>query len=270
MTPPRRSLSPRALAATALVAAAVSCGDVPTLPGGIAYITPVIMPGPAVAVGDTLRDSTGAAVPIRLYAFTSAGDTVREAIPRFLVASGPLKGARITETGYVIGDSIRSVQIVGQVGERLQTPPAPLEVVPQPDSLQPPTTSRTITFPVGEAGVSQPIDVKVLAPAATPGGARRPVRAIIVRFRITRFVPATASFPDSTLVLIDEGNRFLEPQGRTAVDTTDASGTASRRVRALLSTFDSVEVTATATDLRGLPLRGSPARIVLSKSLSAQ
>lgn len=248
------------------MAVALACGDVPTLSDGVAYITPVILPAPALAVGDTLRDSTGRATPLRIFAFSNDGDTVTGLTPTFLVASPPLRGVRITAGGFVIGDSIRSVQIVGQLGERLQTPPAPLEIVPQPDSLEATTTGRTITFPQFEAGTSLPVDVKVSSGAA---GARVGVRSIIVRFRISRIVPATASFPDTLLVLLDDASRFIGPQGRTAVDTTDASGVASRRVRAVLSGFDSIEVTATATNLKGVPLRGSPQRFVLSKTLQS-
>lgn len=267
MSAVRRPLSPATLGGALLVVAAVACGDVPTLADGVAYITPVILPSPALAVGDTLRDSTGRAAPLRLFAFDNDGDTVTGLAPAFLVSTPPAgSGVRITSAGFVIGDSLRSVQIVGQLGERLQTPPAQLEVVPQPDSLEATTTGRTITFPPFEVGTSLPVDVKVSSAAA---GARAGVRSIIVRYQISRIVPATASFPDTLLVLLDDASRFIGPQGRTAVDTTDASGVASRRVRAVLSGFDSIEVTATATNLKGVPLRGSPRRFVLSKTLQS-
>jgi hypothetical protein len=254
------------LAAAALAAAALSCGDVPTFAGGIAYITPVLLPAPAVALGDTLRDSTGVATPLRVYAFDTDDDTISGITPLYLQSSLPLKGVRISPAGYVIGDSVREVQIVAQVGERLQTPPAPLQVVRQPDSLEAAAMVRTITFPGLDPGTSSAgaLDVKVSSAAGAP---RAGVRGIIVRYRISRLVPATAVIPDTLLVLMDDAGRFLGADGRTAVDTTDATGTASRRVRAVLSQFDSVEVTVTATNLRGVPLRGSPRRLVLGKKL---
>jgi hypothetical protein len=49
------------------------------------------------------------------------------------------------------------------------------------------------------------------------------VKSIIVRYLVTRIFPATASIPDTTLVLIDESGRFRLPTGRASVDTTDAS-----------------------------------------------
>ena len=55
MSARRSALSPVVLAGVTLAVVALACGEVPTLPGGIAYISPVILPAPAVALGDTLR-----------------------------------------------------------------------------------------------------------------------------------------------------------------------------------------------------------------------
>jgi hypothetical protein len=74
----------------------------------------------------------------------------------------------------------------------------------------------------------------------------------------------TAPIPDTTVVLVDDGGRYLGATGRSAVDTTDVSGNASRRLRAVPFGFDSVEITATANDLKGIPLRGSPVRFVVT------
>ena len=58
------------LAAIAAAVATLSCGDVPTLANGVAYYTPVLLPLPAVAAGDTLRDSFGRPAPLRVLAFS--------------------------------------------------------------------------------------------------------------------------------------------------------------------------------------------------------
>jgi len=261
---PRRTPLPPALLAGATIAvAALACGEVPTLPGGIAYISPVVLPSPAVALGDTLRDSLGVVTPIRVFGIGEGGDTVRTIEPVFVVTTVPGKSVRITSTGLVIGDSIRTAQIVGQVGTRLQTPPASLDVVYQPDSI---TASSALSarFPAAtatEVTSTLSLGVSVTAPPVPPA-ARAGVKSIIVRYEVTRIFPPTASIPDTTLVLIDESGRFRLPTGRMSVDTTDASGTASRRIRAIPLGFDSVEVTASAKNLRGVPLKGSPIRFI--------
>lgn len=263
MTPRRSPLSPAALAAAALAVVALACGEVPTLPGGIAYISPVILPAPAVALGDTLRDSTGVVAPIQLFGIDNDGDTVRTLEPVFVVTTVPGKSVRITPTQLVIGDSIRTAQIVGQVGTRLQTPPASIDVVNQPDSIaaSSPISARFAAPTATEVTSTVALGVSVTSPAvgATP---RAGVKSIIVRYQVTRIFPPAASIPDTTLVLIDESGRFRLPTGRTSSDTTDPSGTASRRIRAIPLGFDSVEISASATNLRGVPLKGSPIRFM--------
>ncbi|HKP16179.1 MAG TPA: hypothetical protein VJT85_08940 [Gemmatimonadaceae bacterium] len=261
----RRFGSPSALlAGAALAVIALSCGEVPTLPGGVAYISPVILPSPAVAYGDTLRDSLGVVTPLKLYAIDNEGDTV-PSTPLFVVTTIPGPSVHLTPANLAIGDSVRTAQIVGQVGTRLQTPPALLEVVRQPDSLAA-STATNARFPAPTAGAVAsvvPLEVSVTSPPiGTP--ARAGVKAIIVRYAVTRIFPASAAIPDTTLVLIDDSGRFLFPTGRTSVDTTDAAGSGTRQIRAIPLGFDSVEVSVTANNLRGIPLRGSPIRFVVT------
>ena len=269
MSERRSGLSPALLAGAALVVAGLACGEVPTLPEGVAYISSVVLPAPAVALNDTLRDSTGKVAPLRLYGIDKAGDTVRTITPRFVVTTVPGKTVTLTATNLVIGDSLRTVQIVGQVGSRLQTPAASLDVVRQPDSLGS-TGSATSRFPAPAAGEVTSVvtlGVNVTSPPATSGTTTIPragVKSIIVRYAVTRIFPASATIPDTTLVLVDESGRFTLPTGRTAVDTTDPSGNASRRIRAIPLGFDSVEVSASANNLRGVPLKGSPIRFVVT------
>jgi len=265
VTVARRSLSPRALVGAAFGIVALSCGEVPTFPDGIAYISAVLLPAPAVALGDTLRDSLGVATPIRVVAIGVNGDTIPGITATFVVTTVPGKSLSVGETGYVVGDSVRSAQVVARVGDRLQTPPALLEVVRQPDSLAP--TSATTMTRIGEIATgevfatSSPLAVLVSTGATAT---RSPVRGIIVRYAITKIFPESAPIPDTTVVLIDDANRFIGATGRSGADTTDVSGNASRRVRAVPFGFDSVEIRASANDLKGVPLRGSPIRFVVT------
>jgi hypothetical protein len=256
-------LSPPALVGAAIAVVALSCGEVPTEPNGIAYISPVLLPSPAVAVGDTLRDSLGRAAPLRIVGIGNAGDTIAGLTPTYVVTTVPGKTITFAPGDFVIGDSVRAVQIVGRVGDRLQTPAVTLDVVQQPDSIGAATDTFAV-FPVPGAGVvtsSVPLGVTVSSGAT---GTRAGVKSILVRYRITNVYPADASIPDTTLVLVDASNRFADSTGLTAVDTTDDSGNASRSIRSVPFGFDSVEISATANDLKGVPLRGSPIRFVVS------
>jgi hypothetical protein len=266
MSARRSGSSPALLAGAALVVIGLACGEVPTLPGGIAYISPIILPSPAVALNDTLRDSLGVATPLKLFAIGNAGDTIRTVTPLFVVTTVPGPSVHLTPANLVIGDSIRTAQIVGQVGTRLQTPPALLDVVRQPDSVAA-STGTSARFPAPSAGAvtsAVPLGVSVTSPPPTATTARAGVKSIIVRYAVTRIFPASATIPDTTLVLIDDNGRFLLPTGRFATDTTDPAGIASRQIRAIPLGFDSVEVSATANNLRGIPLRGSPIRFVVT------
>ena len=260
----RRPLPPVLLGGAALAVAAFACGDVPTFQEGVAYISPVILPAPAVALGDTLRDSLGRATPLRVVGIGVNGDTIAGLEPTFVVTTVPGKSLSVGATGYVVGDSVRTARVVARVGDRLQTPPAVLEIVRQPDSIAPTgaTKSKIGDIATGEvSATSDPLTVLVSTGATTT---RTGVRAIIVRYAITRIFPLAAPIPDTTVVLVDESNRYTGTTGRTAVDTTDGSGNASRRLRAVPFGFDSVEITATANNLKGIPLRGSPVRFVVT------
>ena len=48
------------------------------------------------------------------------------------------------------------------------------------------------------------------------------------------------------------------------MDTTDAAGNASRRIRAVPFGFDSVAIMVSANNLKGVPLPGGPIRFVVS------
>jgi hypothetical protein len=255
-------LSRSALVGAALCVAALACGDVPTLEGGIAFISPVILPSPAVAKGDTLRDEAGVVAPLRIFAVDNAGDTLQNVVPTFIVTTVPGPSVTILPNDLVRGDSVRTASIVGRVGTRLQTPPAQLSVVFQPDSMAA-GTPTTASFPALGTGVitsSVPLSVNV---TSIGEGTRAGVPSIIVRYLITNIYPVGTTVADTSVVLVDDQNRFIG-NGLTSVDTTDASGNASRQIRAVPFGFDSVAITVSANNLKGLPLPGGPIRFVVS------
>ena len=263
MTSRKAMLSRSALVGAALCVVALACGDVPTLEGGIAFISPIILPSPAVAFGDTLRDEAGVVAPLRVFAVDNAGDTVESVEPTFVVTSVPGRSVTILPNNLVSGDSVRTASIVGRVGTRLQTTPAQLNVVYQPDSMAA-GSATTSNFPApaeGEITSTVPLSVNV---TSLGSGTRTGVPSIIVRFVVTAIYPLTTTVPDTSVVLIDDQNRFALPDGLLSVDTTDASGNASRRIRAVPFGFDSVAVLVSAKNLKGVPLPGGPIRFVVS------
>ncbi len=243
-----RSIAPRYLAALAALTVVFACGDVPTLDNGIAYISPVQLPAPAVAAGDTLRDSLGRAVPLSIIAYDRGNVALSGITPTFVVSSFPI-GATIDAAGRVIAlDSVRTVQIVGRIGSSLQTAAVTLEVVAQPDSMAVTSTVDSLAQSV----LSRSLDVNV---TGARGGKRVTVKGIIVRYRITNLYPARAF--DSSLVALSNGRTV-------ATDTTAEGGTAG--VSVILTNkagIDSVAVEARANNLRGVALKGSPIRFVL-------
>jgi hypothetical protein len=238
-----RPLAPRFLVAIAACVIAFACGSVPTFGDDIAFISALDIPSLAVAVNDTLRDSLGRVAPLRVHEFDLNEDTIAGVKPSFLVITLPA-GVTIDANGIVTaGDSIRRVQIVGRVGEHLQTVPANLEVVAQPDQM---SANGTIA-PLAEATPSSPLQVSI---TGNQKNMRVPVSGIIVRYSIVRTFPSVL-ITDSVFAFT-EGKRGSDLT--KSVDTTEAGATSRSIVAAHLTGIDSIIVEATAKDLKGVPL----------------
>ena len=248
-----RPLAPRVLAACAACVAVLSCGGLPTLADGIAYISPVILPAPAVAVNDTLRDSLGRVAPIRVQAFDQNDKPVTGVATSFIVATAPA-GVKIDANGVVTAfDSIRTVQVVVRIGERLQTAAANLEVVAQPDLM---ASSGAIDSLV----LNQPSSALQVAVTGERRGARIGVPGVVVRYRIVSTVPSRTI--DPAVFFFTEGQRA--DLTRTVDTTTTGSIATSRTIVASdVTGLTSIVVEATANNLRGVPLPGSPVRFVI-------
>ena len=236
----------------------LACGDVPTLDQDIAYISPVLLPAPAVAIGDQLRDSLGNVTPLRIEAFGRNDEQLPDPEATFLptVLPSPIS---IDANGFVAATesttAVHTVQIVGRVGSKLQTPPVSLLVVPQPDSLGRTSDEvRTSALP----GLDT---MRVTVTGLNKSRTRVPVPGIIVRYRITALYGAGAA--SATALLTLDGSIVSRPDSLVAVDTTDASGVASRTLVVAGTGVDSVVVFAHARSLRGVPLKGDSVHFVL-------
>lgn len=250
------------LIGTALIAGSVvpGCGEVPTLQDGVAYITGVELPLPAVAAGDTLRDSLGRVAPLRVRAFGRDSQEITGLEVSFLPTVLPA-GVTINANGVLVArDTVGSVQIVGRVGDRLQTTIATLLIVPEP---------TTIARPGGDAAGDTAIALPALRPfpvlvTGVHRGVSAAVNGIIVRYRIDSLRPRT--LPPGSAVLTNSAGAAQRPDSTVAVDTTKSGGTATRSVLIRAgSGVQSVFVSASARRLRnGAPLAGSPVRIEIS------
>jgi hypothetical protein len=165
------------LLALGAVAVTLSCGEVPTLQDGIAFYTPVQLPLPAVAAGDTLRDSLGHVAPLRVLAFTRDSQEITGLTVTYTPVTLPFDVTIDSATGILVArDTLRSVQFVGRIGDRFQTTVATLQIVPEPTTISGPGDTS------GDTAISV-LTPKVLSVTVTGlfRGVTTPVNGIIVR-----------------------------------------------------------------------------------------
>jgi hypothetical protein len=233
-----------------------ACIDLTTDPDEIVAIEFSELPWPAVVAGDTLRDATGAAAPLTAKLFDADGDLVTGPV-EFLVQRG---GVRVVNGVYLVADDT-ATESVGLIASTsgIQSVVRQIEIVAAPDSLaaDPVTPFEWVVPDDPSLNTSQPLSARVLS-AAVEG-----VRAWVVTFELEvegLVVPPTDT---SQIYLVADNGRV------SYVDTTDAFGRASRRLRLKVppgsSPPDSAVITLRASYL-GLPLKGSPVRLVLPMS----
>jgi hypothetical protein len=235
--------------------AVTACLDLSSPGAGVLSVAQFRLPYPAVVAGDTLRDTLGRAVPLSIVALDARGDTVADPDASFFVSSSAVI---VTPQGFLLGVSpgespVRVVAQVGglQVENRVDVVPRPTDAIRvTPAEIAP----LEYTPGSGQTALLRSPELSLRVEAGS-GAASEPVRSWIVRYEITR---APQGVPGA------EGVAFLgnESGVPTAVDTTNASGVASRRVlvrQALLPGLagDTVEVRAAVTE-RGTHVEGSP------------
>jgi hypothetical protein len=245
-----RAKSRWALALGTAAIVAIACGEVPTLPDGVAYITTVLLPLPTVAAGDSLRDSLGHAAPLRVRAFGRDSQEILGLPTTFVTTSLPAD-VTIDANGFLVArDTVRAVRLVGRVGDQLQTTVATLLIVPDPSAVGRPAADLA-----GDTVLTLPA-LRVLPVTVTSvyRGEVTPVNGIIVRYRIDSLRPA--GLPSGRAVLTNASGAVNRPDSTIAVDTTDATGNASRTLLVLAGTgVETVFVSASARRLHdGQPL----------------
>jgi hypothetical protein len=234
----------------------LACGTVPTFSDDIASVSAIEMPSLVVVGGDVLRDSTGTAAPLKVESFDIGGNVIAGITPIYIVTPVDT-GIHIDANGFLTAsDSIRVVQIVARIGDRIQTTPAQLTVVPLPDQIAGTgTTDPLVGFPA-----KGPLQVTV---TGTRKGTRAPTQGVVITYQITKVNGSTTVDP-TKVFLVDDQNVPLRNAPTAAVDTTDASGIATRLVFVSDTTgISTIEIRATARPLKGETLGGNPVTFTL-------
>jgi hypothetical protein len=231
-----------------------ACIDLSVDPDEIVAIELSDFAWPSIVAGDTLRDASGAIAPLVARIFDGEGDLVTGPV-EFLVER---PGVRVVGGDRLVADDTAS----GSVGiiastEGVQSVVRQIQIVAAPRSLVANGVITPLRWVVPDnpsSNTSQPLGVRVTA------GPDTGVPSWIVTFELVadgRVIPPT----DTTQIFLVGDN------GRPSyVDTTDASGSVSRRVRLRIAPGlvapDSAVVTIRAS-YKGQPLTGSPVRLVL-------
>jgi hypothetical protein len=244
----------------AMIAVSAACTQVGTDPAAVVALVFDALPFPAVVAGDTLRNEAGVVVPLVATPVNSDGNTVEGAAVDFLALD---PGVSITDGGIIVSTNgsattTTTARLVAQVGT-LQSRPLTLVITQSPDSAEQTGTVDTLRYSAvpNSVNASSAITVHVLS---TAGDEPANVRGWLVKYTVT-YNGTERPANDSTLAwFIDPSNR------RSAVDTTEADGRASRRLRmlptGLADDADSLLVTATVT-ARGSAVPGSPITVVV-------
>jgi len=257
----------------AALAFALACGDVPTLPGGVAYITPIQLPSPSVAFGDTLRDSLGHAAPLRVIAISRDSTVITGLLVHYVLTSVN-SGASVDNAGFLRApDSLATLRLVAQVTDgtasgtlQLQTPEVSIDVVPLADSM---ARSGTLPDTALSLPLLQALQVTVFGRGSS---ARGPVGGIRVYYHVAAVYPGTVPAKGHVYLSDDQGGVLRADS--TAIDTTSSSGIASRNLVGVVATDgttpDSVAVEASASSQKGQALTGSPVRFIVRFRKPAQ
>jgi hypothetical protein len=237
---------------TTLVAA--SCIDLSVDPDEIVAIELGDFAWPSIVAGDTLRDASGAIAPLVARLFDGDGDPVTGPV-EFLVER---PGVRVVGGDRLVADDTASgtIGIIAST-EGVQSVVRQIEIVVAPRSLLADgviTPLRWVFSDNPASNTSQPLGVRVIA------GPDTGVRSWIVTFQLEAAGRVISQTDTTQIFLVGDNGR------PSYVDTTDASGSASRRVRLKIAPGlvapDSAIVTVRAS-YKGQPLTGSPVRLVL-------
>lgn len=250
----------RALLAAALVAAGASaCDEFGTGVGDIGYIAFDGVPWPAVIAGDTMRDSLGAATPLRASAYDAAGRRIPDAPFTYLLLD---TGAVIDADGTLRATTRRDgiVRVVASL-DGLQTADQLIRVTRRPDSaFAAAGAAQTLNWVLPDGSANTSADLRFSLVSRDTVGVPPGVGGWIVRWRTVHDGDTLA--PGDTTLAVLQGTGGA----RGVVDTTTADGTATRRLRVFAGRIPApVDSFIVLAEVRrwGVPVAGSPVRFVV-------
>lgn len=254
----------------ALIAVSVTaaCADVNLSPDVPASITFAQVTAPAIAIGDSLRDASGVAVPLRAAVLNQDSDSLRDAEVRYTYLDLNNDTAVVVDsiTGYVFARKAptngTTVRIAARVGLNLQTIRT-ITVTTRPDSVDRLGQAAIDTFRVTLPDTSVTLNTSPLLTLTVrhKDTTKTPVAVTPVAGWLVKYTLLYPSNPnnDSTrsVFLVNENRRASD------IDTTDASGIAGRSVRVRSAAFPSgtapdSAVVEVSVSYRGQPVTGSP------------
>jgi hypothetical protein len=224
------------LGAAAALWLGVACLDVSSPVSGITSISFLMPATPSVVRHDSLRDTLGAAQPLRVYAFAANGDTVRDVVVRFFAIDTTHQLHVDSITGYVWGDTMVSpnAAIFARVRPAngkgfLDTPLDTIPVVPPPKTAVS-DTNFLFTFDPTVHDTNSSVFISAPFGVTLKGDADTTIQKYIVGFQLVRSPTPRTSPTDSTVVLTSP---LSTAESTYAV--TDASGRATLRLRLRLA-----------------------------------
>lgn len=220
------------IASGVAIAAIASCTDIPSDPKVPFAIEFNRAPAPGVVLGDSMFDSLGIVRPLQARAFNSKGDPIEAAAVSYHVVPGDSVPVMVdAATGIVTARpeaayAGKTARVYAQAGG-LQSGTVIVTATRSADTLVAAALTDSIALRFASVEslplANGPRVVLRHKPATPAPAADSTVPAYLVRFRIVQ--PIAAATDTSYVMLTGDGRR------RSELDTTDASGAASRQIR---------------------------------------
>jgi hypothetical protein len=237
------------------VQACTEVGTDPDVPVAIEIDAPML---PAIAEGDSLRDTLGAVTTITARALNSRNEVIATAPIRFIALRNDSAIIAVdSATGRIAGLREGVADVVAQVAG-LQSIRLAVRVTPAPDTVYPGAPLiDSVLYSLAD-DTARTLTVAVVRRDTTNAGLDTLVMVPFWRVRYTIVDPSDlATNTDTTRVYIADASNRL-----SRVDTTDASG-ASRRIRFPVAVVSDTTRRTFVTEVvvmgpDGTPLPGSP------------
>ena len=233
---------------------ALACVDM-SAPKGPLSISEIRLPSPSVIIGDTMRDSNGKAMPVRVIAFDVNNLPIPGEPSEIFVTDSVNTAAAHLTASFLIGDRFGTVHLLGQING-LQTPGVMVPVTYRPDTLRAGRVDSVFEAILGDS-TPRPVPVTVTSDKDSAS------QGIRVEYAITR-APNSRDSANPAVYFGSNGNKQMPstldttgPGGSTDMGLIVVSGLLQDTALINGNRTDTIEVVVTAS-YAGSPLAGSP------------